>query len=62
MKDDRTTQILPDDQRTRVNFLDESMPNNLDESTTRLRIYIDRKFVSVGNVELVEISGNSIPT
>lgn len=62
LKDDRTTQVLPDDQRTRVNFLDESMPNNLDESTTRLRIYIDRKFVSVGNVELVEISGNSIPT
>lgn len=38
------------------------MPNNLDESTTRLRIYIDRKYISVGNVELVEISGNSIPT
>ena len=37
------------------------MPNNLEESTTRLRVYIDRKYVSVGNVELVEISGNSIP-
>lgn len=44
-----------------MNFLGESLPNNLDESTTRLRVYIDRKFVSVGNVELVEISGNSIP-
>ena len=39
----------------------ESLPNNMDESTTKLRIYIDRKFISVGNVELVEISGNSIP-
>ena len=37
------------------------MPNNLDESTTKLRIYIDRKFISVGNVELVEINGNTIP-
>ena len=45
----------------RVNFMGESLPNNLDESTTKLRIYIDRKFISVGNVELVEISGNSIP-
>jgi hypothetical protein len=27
-----------------------------------LRVYIDRKYISVGNVELVEISGNSIPT
>ena len=45
-----------------MNFLDESLPNNLDESTTRLRIYIDRKYISIGNVELVEISGNSIPT
>ena len=24
-------------------------------------MYIDRKYISVGNVELVEISGNSIP-
>lgn len=38
------------------------MANNLDESTTRLRVYIDKKFVSLGNVDLVEISGNSIPT
>lgn len=53
--------MLNDDSRERRNFLDESMPNNLDESTTKLRIYIDRKFISVGNVELVEISGNSIP-
>ena len=37
------------------------MPNNLNESTTRLRVYIDRKYISVGNIELVEISGNSIP-
>jgi hypothetical protein len=37
------------------------MANNLDESTTRLRVYIDRKYISVGNVELVQISGNSIP-
>ena len=53
--------MLKDDTRTRLNFLEEAMPNNLDESTTRLRIYIDRKYVSIGNVELVEISGNSIP-
>ena len=37
------------------------MANNLDESTTKLRIYIDKKYISIGNVELVEISGNSIP-
>lgn len=37
------------------------MPNNLDESTTRLKVFIDRKYISVGNVELVEICGNSIP-
>ncbi len=61
LKDDGTTQVLKDDTRTRLNFLDEALPNNLDESTTRLRIYIDRKYISVGNVELVEISGNSIP-
>ena len=42
--------------------MDESMPNNLDESTTKLRVYIDRKYISVGNIDLVEISGNSIPT
>jgi hypothetical protein len=53
--------VLKDDTRTRHNFMDEAMPNNLDESTTKLRVYIDRKYVSIGNVELVEISGNSIP-
>ena len=61
LKDDGTSQVLKDDTRTRRNFLDEAMANNLDESTTRLRVYIDRKYVSIGNVELVEISGNSIP-
>lgn len=58
---DLTSQVLSDDTRTRLNMMNEALPNNLDESTTKLRIYIDRKFVSVGNVELVEISGNSIP-
>ena len=61
LKDDGTTLVLKDDTRTRINFMEEMMPNNLDESTTRLRVYIDRKFISVGSVELVEISGNSIP-
>lgn len=61
LKDDLTTQVLKDDTRTRRNFLDEPMANNLDESTTKLRIYIDKKYISIGNVELVEISGNSIP-
>lgn len=61
LKDDGTSQVLKDDSRTRRNFLDEAMANNLDESTTKLRVYIDRKYVSIGNVELVEISGNSIP-
>lgn len=61
LKEDGTSRVLKDDTRTRLNFLEEAMPNNLDESTTRLRIYIDRKYVSIGNVELVEISGNSIP-
>lgn len=61
LKPDLTSQVLKDDTRTRRNFLDEAMPNNLDESTTRLRVYVDRKFISIGNVELVEISGNSIP-
>jgi hypothetical protein len=37
------------------------LANNLDDSTTKLRIYIDKKYISVGNVEFVEISGNSIP-
>ena len=61
LKEDGTSQVLAGDTRTRRNFLDEPMPNNLDESTTKLRVYIDRKYISVGNVELVEISGNSIP-
>ena len=61
MKEDGTSLVLAGDTRTRRNFLDEAMPNNLNESTTRLRVYIDRKYVSIGNVELVEISGNSIP-
>jgi hypothetical protein len=38
------------------------MSNNLDESTTRLQLFIDKKYISIGTVELVEISGNSIPT
>jgi uncharacterized repeat protein (TIGR02543 family) len=57
-----TSQVLADDTRTRVNFLNEPMPNNLDDSTTRLRVFIDKKYISIGTVELVEISGNSIPT
>ena len=61
LKEDGTSQVLKDDSRTRLNFMDEPMPNNLDESTTRLRLYIDRKYISIGNVENVEISGNSIP-
>lgn len=61
LNSDLTSQVLADDYRDRVNFMNEALPNNLDESTTKLRIYIDRKFISVGNVELVEISGNSIP-
>ena len=52
---------MDDDTRTRRNFSDETLPNNLDESTTKLRVYIDKKYISIGNVELVEISGNSIP-
>lgn len=62
LKSDLTSQVLKDDSRRRVNFMGESLPNNLDESTTRLRIYVDRKYISIGNVQLVEISGNSIPT
>lgn len=62
LKGDGTTLVRADDTATRLNFQNQMMPNNLDESTTRLRVYIDRKYISVGNVELVEISGNSIPT
>ena len=54
--------MLPDDTRTRINFLDEPMANNLDESTTRLQVFMDKKYLSIGTIELVEISGNSIPT
>ena len=62
LTDNGTNQVLPDDTRTRINFLDEAMANNLDESTTRLQVFIDKKYISIGTVELVEISGNSIPT
>ena len=62
LTDNGTTQVLPDDTRTRINFLDEPMANNLDESTTRLQVFMDKKYLSIGTVELVEISGNSIPT
>ena len=61
LKPDMTTQVLPEDVRARRNFQNSALPNNLTDSTTRLRVYIDRKYISVGNVELVEISGNSIP-
>ena len=61
LKPDGTSRVLTDDTRTRRNFFDEALPNNLDESTTRLRVFIDRKYISVGNIELVEISGNSVP-
>ena len=53
LNSDLTSQVLADDYMDRVNFMEEALPNNLDESTTKLRIYIDRKFISVGNVELV---------
>ena len=61
LRSDNTTQVEADDVRKRVNFENKSLPNNLDESITKLRVYIDRKYISIGNVELVEISGNSIP-
>ena len=61
LKDDGTSLVQKGDARTRRNFLDESLPNNLDESTTRLRVFIDRKYISIGDIGLVEISGNSIP-
>lgn len=62
LMDNGTNQVLPDDTRTRINFLDEMMSNNLDESTTRLQVFIDKKYISIGTIDLVEISGNSIPT
>ena len=61
LKSDLTSQVLAGDSYQRRNFLGESLPNNLDESTTRLKVFIDRKYVSIGNIELVEICGNSIP-
>lgn len=62
LKDNGTSQVLANDTRTRLNFLEEPMANNLDESTTRLQVFMDKKYLSIGTVELVEISGNSIPT
>lgn len=62
LQDNGTNQVLVDDTRTRLNFLEERMANNLDESTTRLQVFIDKKYISIGTVDLVEISGNSIPT
>ena len=62
LQDNGTSQVLPGDTRTRLNFLDEPMANNLDESTTRLRVFMDKKYISIGTVDLVEISGNSIPS
>lgn len=56
-----TSQVMKDDTRERRNISNERLANNLDESTTRLRVFIDRKYISIGNVEMVEISGNSIP-
>lgn len=61
LTDDLTTRVLADDVRTRVNFNGESLPNNLTESTTLLRLYVDRKFIGIGSVDLVEICGNSLP-
>ena len=62
LKDNGTSQVLSGDTRTRLNFLEEPMSNNLDESTTRLQVFMDKKYLSIGTVDLVEISGNSIPT
>ena len=62
LQEDGTSQVMDDDTRTRLNFLDEAMANNLDESTTRLQVFMDKKYLSIGTVDLVEISGNSIPT
>lgn len=62
LQDNGTSQVLADDTRTRINFLDEAMPNNLDESTTRLQLFVDKKYISIGTVDLVEVCGNSIPT
>lgn len=56
-----TSQVMKDDTRERINISNERLTNNLDESTTRLQVFIDRKYISVGSVEMVEISGNSIP-
>ena len=56
-----TSQVMKDDTRERINISNERLANNLDESTTILQVFIDRKYISVGSVEMVEISGNSIP-
>ena len=56
-----TGQVMDDDTRERINISNERLANNLDESTTRLQVFIDKKYISIGNVEMVEISGNSIP-
>ena len=61
LKPDGTSIVLPSDVRERRNFQGDVLPNSIEESTTKLRVFIDRKYISVGNVELVEISGNSIP-
>ena len=62
LKDNGTSIVVSNETRTRLNFLEEPMPNNLDESITRLRVFMDKKYISIGTVDLVEISGNSIPT
>ena len=53
--------VMDDDTRERINISNERLSNNLDESTTRLQVFIDRKYISIGTVDMVEISGNSIP-
>ena len=62
LEDNGTSQVETNATRTRLNFGQIALANNLDESTTRLRVFLDKKFLSIGTVELVEISGNSIPT
>ena len=53
--------VMDDDTRERINISNERLSNNLDESTTRLQVFVDRKYISIGTVDMVEISGNSIP-
>ena len=53
LKDDGTTLVNGSDVRTRPNFAsaeDEPIPNSLDSETTRIRVFIDRKYISVGDV------------